>query len=36
MNHEFFWEGLAPISEGAGVLDKDSELGKMIEEAFGS
>ena len=36
MNHEFFWEGLGPISQGAGELDKDSDLGQMIEKAFGS
>lgn len=37
INHEFFWETLAPISEGGGVEpDSDSDLGKAINKAFGS
>ena len=35
--YEFFWESLAPISEGGGVepsLDRD--LGKAIKNSFGS
>jgi len=37
INHEFFWESLAPISENGGVQPShDSELGKAIEKSFGS
>jgi len=36
-NYEFFWESLAPISEGGGVVpDSDSKLGMAIDKAFGS
>lgn len=35
--HEFYWEGLVPISEGGGVAPtSNSELGKAIDNAFGS
>lgn len=37
VNHEFFWESLAPISEGGGVAPAaDSDLGKLISKSFGS
>ena len=39
MNYQFFWEGLAPISEEVGVWDierNDSELGLLLGESFGS
>ena len=37
VNHEFFWESLAPISEGGGVVPTaDSDLGKLITSSFGS
>ena len=37
LNHEFFWESLAPIKQGGGVLpDAGTELRKMIEEEWGS
>ena len=37
LNHEFFWESLAPIKQGGGVLpDSGTELRKMIEEEWGS
>lgn len=37
LNHEFFWESLAPISGGGGVAPaSDSALGKLIAHSFGS
>lgn len=37
INHEFFWEGLAPIGEGGGVLPRsNSNLGKAIIQSFGT
>mgnify|MGYP002633457228 CR=1 FL=1 len=37
MNHEFFWESLAPISEGSGkVPEAGSALGDALISAFGS
>ncbi len=37
LNHEFFWETLAPIKEGGGAKpDKDSDLRKMIEAEWGT
>ena len=37
LNHEFFWECLAPIKAGGGALpDKGSELRTMIEEEWKS
>ena len=37
VNHEFFWESLAPMSEGGGVAPAaDSELGKLMTKCFGS
>lgn len=37
MNHEFFWETLAPISEGGGHLpDVGTELRTLIDEEWGS
>ena len=37
MNHEFFWETLAPISEGGGELpDKASDLMSLLDRDFGS
>jgi len=37
LNHEFFWESLAPIKEGGGVLpNEDSDLRKMIEAEWGT
>ena len=31
LNHEFFWETMAPIKNGGGVLpEADSELNKMM------
>ena len=37
LNHEFFWETLAPINEGGGALpDQDTELRDMLEEEWGS
>ena len=37
LNHEFFWETLAPISDGGGHLpDKGSELRNLIEQEWGS
>lgn len=32
LNHEFFWETLAPIKDGGGAIpDSTSDLRKMIE-----
>ena len=37
LNHEFFWETLAPQKEGGGVIpDEASELRLMIEREWGS
>lgn len=37
LNHEFFWETLAPIKSGGGALpDKSSDLRQMIEAEWGS
>jgi len=37
INNELFWECLAPMSEGGGVVpDSYSELGKAIDKSFGS
>ena len=37
MNHEFFWESLAPVAQGGGQLPaKGSELEKAISHSFGS
>ena len=36
LNHEFFWESLAPIKEGGGVMPKGAELEKAITSSFGS
>ena len=37
MNHEFFWESLAPTSEGGGVLPEEgSALHSAICNNFGS
>ena len=36
-NHEFFWDNLAPVSQGGGVLpDEGSELHNRIMKDFGS
>ena len=37
LNHEFFWETLAPINEGGGVMpDQGSQLREMLEDEWGS
>jgi len=37
INHEFFWEGLAPITEGGGVIpEEQSELRMKIASSFGT
>jgi Fe-Mn family superoxide dismutase len=37
LNHEFFWECLAPIKEGGGAIpDEASDLRQMIEKEWGS
>ena len=37
LNHEFFWDSLAPIKEGGGVLpDEGSQLRKLMEQEWGS
>lgn len=37
VNHEFFWDNLAPISAGGGVAPAaDSDLGKLMAKCFGS
>ena len=37
LNHEFFWESLAPIKQGGGALpDADSELRQAIEKEWTS
>lgn len=37
INHEFFWESLAPMWKGGGIPPKDdSELGLAIQKAFAS
>lgn len=37
INHELFWESLAPIEEIGGLAPmSDSNLGKEIDKAFGS
>jgi len=37
MNHEFFWDSLAPVGKGGGELPKEgSPLEKAISKAFGS
>ena len=37
LNHEFFWDNLAPIGNGGGELPKQgSDLHKMISEEWGS
>ena len=37
LNHEFFWESLAPISNGGGAIpDEGSDLRTMIEAEWGS
>lgn len=37
LNHEFFWETLAPIKEGGGVVpDEASEFRIMLEREWGS
>jgi Fe-Mn family superoxide dismutase len=37
LNHEFFWETLAPISEGGGAIpDEASDLRTMVESEWGS
>ena len=37
LNHEFFWETLAPIKEGGGELPAaDSDLNLMLNESWGS
>ena len=37
LNHEFFWDTLAPLKEGGGVLpDADSDLHKMISAEWGN
>ena len=36
MNHEFFWESLAPISSGGGVVPgAGTPLGQAIQKDFG-
>lgn len=37
LNHEFFWENLAPVGKGGGELPKkDSDFSKALCKAFGS
>merc|ERR1712151_160807 len=37
LNHEFFWETLAPINAGGGVLpDKGAPLRNLLEDEWGS
>lgn len=37
LNHEFFWDCLAPLKEGGGVLPEEgSELRTMIDKEWGS
>lgn len=37
LNHEFFWESLAPIKSGGGAIpDKGSDLRTMIEKEWDS
>merc|ERR1712086_1089920 len=37
VNHEFFWESLAPVANGGGVAPAtDSDLGSSLTKAFGS
>ena len=37
LNHEFFWDTLAPIKMGGGVLpDAESDLNKMMVAEWGS
>ena len=37
LNHEFFWDSLAPVSNGGGVLPAaGSDLHKMLTHSFGS
>ena len=37
LNHEFFWDTLAPIKEGGGVLpDADTQLRNLIEQEWDS
>lgn len=37
LNHEFFWETLAPIADGGGAIpDESSELRTMMEAEWGS
>ena len=36
LNHEFFWESLAPISEGGGDTSNAGQVVEMLERDFGS
>lgn len=37
VNHEFFWETLAPLKEGGGVTpDANSDLRRLIEQEWGT
>ena len=37
LNHEFFWETLAPISDGGGVVpDQGTQLRDLLEDEWGS
>ena len=37
LNHEFFWEGLAPIKEGGGQHpDESTELRQLIDKEWSS
>ena len=37
LNHEFFWETLAPINDGGGVLpDRGTQLRTLLDDEWGS
>ena len=37
MNHEFFWETLAPIPDGGGHLpDQGTQLRTLLEDEWGT
>ena len=36
LNHEFFWESLAPVADGGGDTSKGGSVIEMIEKDFGS